>query len=245
VIARTRHGFVLAAAGVDASNTAPGTLVLLPADPDASARRLRAGLLAALGLSRLGIVVTDTMGRAWREGVVDVAVGCAGLTPLVDLRGTTDAYGNELDVTVVALADEAAAASELVRPKLGRVPVAVLRGLGAHVGAGDGPGGAALVRPASTDRFPLGAREAVRAAVRAYGSERPAVAATADGLEQAVAAVAAALPDVGLVVTDADVEVLADDAARGLEAEVLLRVALAGEGVTGVRVRRSAPPTGY
>ena len=109
VIAETRHGFICANAGVDASNVAPGFLTLLPEDPDASAERIRAGLRERTGRD-LAVVITDTFGRAWREGVVNVAIGCAGLASLVDLRGTTDHVGRELEATVVALADEVAAA---------------------------------------------------------------------------------------------------------------------------------------
>jgi coenzyme F420-0:L-glutamate ligase/coenzyme F420-1:gamma-L-glutamate ligase len=130
VIAETRHGFVCANAGVDASNVAPGFLTLLPEDPDASAERIRAGLRERLGLD-LAVVVTDTFGRAWREGVVNVAIGCAGIASLVDLRGTTDHVGRELEATVVALADEIAAASGLVMGKAARVPAALVRGVDA------------------------------------------------------------------------------------------------------------------
>jgi dehydro coenzyme F420 reductase / coenzyme F420-0:L-glutamate ligase / coenzyme F420-1:gamma-L-glutamate ligase len=153
VIARTRHGFVCANAGVDASNIRTGFLTLLPEDPDASAERLQKELLAGLGLSRLGVVITDTFGRPWREGVLDVAIGCAGLAPLVDLRGTTDDRGRLLETTVVAFADAVAAASGLVMTKTGRVPAALVRGLEATPG-GAPPGPArALVRAAEEDLF--------------------------------------------------------------------------------------------
>ncbi|HEX6233596.1 MAG TPA: coenzyme F420-0:L-glutamate ligase [Jiangellaceae bacterium] len=163
-IAQTRHGFVLAAAGVDASNVEPGTVVLLPENPDGSARNLRAALRDRLGV-RVGVVISDTAGRPWRDGLVDFAVGAAGVTPREDLRGHTDGYGNELGVTVVAVADELAAATELVRTKLSGVPAAVVRGLGHLVTADDGPGAAILVRPADEERFRLGTPEAMRAAV--------------------------------------------------------------------------------
>lgn len=165
-VARTRHGLVLAAAGVDASNVEAGTVALLPEDPDGSARTLRRGLRERLGVD-VGVVVTDTAGRPWREGLVDLAIGAAGLRVLDDLRGRTDPYGHVLDVTVVAVADEVAAASELVRGKLAGVPVALVRGLAHLVTAADGPGAAALVRRRADDRFALGTREAVAAAVRA------------------------------------------------------------------------------
>ena len=163
-IAETRHGFVLAAAGVDASNVQPGTVALLPEDPDGSARRLRNGLRERLGLT-VGVVITDTAGRPWRDGLVDFAVGAAGVVTREDLRGQSDGYGNELGVTVVAIADELASATELVRTKLAAIPVAVVRGLDHLVTEDDGPGAAALIRPADEDRFRLGAPEAMREAV--------------------------------------------------------------------------------
>src|SRR5262249_28991977 len=158
-IAQTRHGFVLAAAGVDASNTAPGTVVLLPEDPDESARRLRKALRARLGVT-VGVIVTDTMGRPWRAGQTDTASGAAGVLPLRDHRGEPDAFGNTLEVTVAAVADEIAAASDLVKGKALQIPVAVVRGLAALVTEADGPGARALVRPASEDMFRLGAAAA-------------------------------------------------------------------------------------
>lgn len=162
-IVQTRHGLVLAAAGVDASNVEPSRLVLLPEDPDASARALRAGLADRLGV-RVAVVVTDTMGRTWRTGQTDVAIGAAGLAPLRDHRGQTDPYGNGLEVTAIAVIDELAAAADLVKGKTSGVPVAIVRGLGRLPDA-DGPGAAALVRPAEDDMFALGTAEA-RAAGR-------------------------------------------------------------------------------
>jgi len=158
-IVRTRHGLVLAAAGVDTSNVEPGTVLLLPVDPDASARALRADLARELGV-RTAVVITDTAGRPWREGLVDIAIGVAGLTPLDDLRGQVDPYGNPLEMTVTAVADEIAAAAELVKGKTAGVPVAVVRGLGHLVTEADGPGAAALVRRAEDDLFSLGVAEA-------------------------------------------------------------------------------------
>jgi coenzyme F420-0:L-glutamate ligase/coenzyme F420-1:gamma-L-glutamate ligase len=129
VIAETRHGFVCASAGVDASNAPEaGTVVLLPVDPDASAARIRAGLIAATGRT-VGVIVSDSFGRPFRTGIVDVALGCAGIAPLADLRGRVDPAGHVLSSTVVAVADEIAAAAELVMGKLAAVPVAVVRGL--------------------------------------------------------------------------------------------------------------------
>jgi coenzyme F420-0:L-glutamate ligase/coenzyme F420-1:gamma-L-glutamate ligase len=150
VIAETVHGFICANAGVDASNVDAGWLALLPADPDASARALRTGLSSSLG-SDLAVVITDTFGRAWRTGVVNVAIGCDGLPPVVDLRGRTDDRGATLIATEVALADEVAAASGLVMAKHARVPVAVVRGVD-RLGGTDGAA-RALVRPADQDLF--------------------------------------------------------------------------------------------
>jgi coenzyme F420-0:L-glutamate ligase/coenzyme F420-1:gamma-L-glutamate ligase len=165
-IVQTRHGLVLAAAGTDTSNTRPGTVLLLPVDPDLSARELRVALKDRYDVN-VGVVVTDTLGRPWRNGQVDLAIGAAGVQVIEDLRGTTDSHGNVLAVTEPALADEIAAASELVKGKADGVPVAVLRGLADLVlPAGEhGPGARALVRDAEMDLFSLGTREAARAAV--------------------------------------------------------------------------------
>ncbi len=158
-IVQNRQGFVMAAAGVDASNTPAGTVLLLPVDPDASARRLRAGLRERLGV-RVGVVVTDTFGRPWRVGQTDVAIGAAGLVVVDDLAGTRDAHGHELRVTQTAVADEVAGAAELVMGKASQCPVAVVRGLARRVSEDDGPGAVALVRDAERDMFRLGADEA-------------------------------------------------------------------------------------
>jgi coenzyme F420-0:L-glutamate ligase/coenzyme F420-1:gamma-L-glutamate ligase len=147
LICRTRHGFVCANAGVDRSNAgAPDRAILLPLDPDASARALR----AALGCA---VVISDSFGRAWRVGQQEVAIGCAGLAPLADYRGTDDRDGRELHATHIAIADEAAAAADLARSKAGGQPAVRLRGLEAHVLADDGPGAAALVRARDHDLF--------------------------------------------------------------------------------------------
>ncbi|MET7329261.1 coenzyme F420-0:L-glutamate ligase [Nonomuraea sp. NPDC005650] len=169
VISQTRHGFVMAAAGVDASNTEPGTVLLLPEDSDASARRIRKGLAV-----RAGVIVSDTFGRPWRNGLTDVAIGVAGVRPLDDFRGTSDGYGNELGVTVTALADEIAGAAELVKGKLGGVPVAIVRGLSHLVTEDDGPGVRPLVRGADDDLFRYGSRDVVfaRRTIREF-SDRP------------------------------------------------------------------------
>ncbi len=149
VIAETRHGFVCASAGVDASNAPEaGTLVLLPLDPDASARRLR-DRLVGLASVEVGVVVSDSFGRAWRQGTTDVALGVAGLTPLLDLRGARDAAGRELQSTQIAVADEIAGAAELVMGKARRVPAALVRGVEAR---GDGTAGE-LVMPRDRDLF--------------------------------------------------------------------------------------------
>ena len=149
VIAETRHGFVCASAGVDASNApGEGRLVLLPLDPDGSARRLRAQLLRLAGAD-VGVIVSDSFGRAWRQGTTDVALGAAGIAPLRDLRGTTDARGRELRTTQIAVADEIAGAAELVMGKARRVPAAIVRGVDAR---GDGSA-AELVMPRERDLF--------------------------------------------------------------------------------------------
>jgi len=177
LIAETHHGFVCANAGVDASNVAPGYVSVLPRDPDASAERLRAGLWSA-SLSRLrspsdpasdgearrsgagataagerspiAVIISDTFGRPWREGVVNVAIGVAGLRPLVDYRGCRDPYGRELHSTVIAVADEIASAAEMVMRKITRTPVALVRGAGEWLGEGSS---SPLIRPASRDLF--------------------------------------------------------------------------------------------
>jgi coenzyme F420-0:L-glutamate ligase/coenzyme F420-1:gamma-L-glutamate ligase len=161
-IVETRHGLVLAAAGVDASNTAKGTVLLLPEDPDASARRIRARLRDLLGVD-VAVIVSDTLGRPWRMGLVDAAIGAAGLSPLEDLRGRSDSFGNRLDATVTAVADEVAAAAELVKGKLSGVPVGVVRGLGHLVTPEDGPGGRALVRSSAEDMFRYGSADVLHA----------------------------------------------------------------------------------
>jgi coenzyme F420-0:L-glutamate ligase / coenzyme F420-1:gamma-L-glutamate ligase len=149
IICRTRHGFVCANAGVDASNASePDSLVLLPLDPDASARALRDALPG-----RPAVVITDSFGRAWRTGQCEVAIGVAGLAPLEDWRGRPDTIGREMHATVIAIADEAAAAADLARAKNSREPAVRLRGLGRHVTADDGPGVAALVRAIEDDLF--------------------------------------------------------------------------------------------
>ncbi|MFF4368441.1 coenzyme F420-0:L-glutamate ligase [Streptomyces sp. NPDC001594] len=161
-IVENRQGLVMAAAGVDASNTEPGTVLLLPEDPDASAAALRDGLRTLLSVD-VGVVVTDTFGRPWRAGLTDVAIGAAGVRVLDDLRGGTDDRGNPLSATIVATADELAAAGDLVKGKAAGLPVALVRGLG-HV-VGGASSARDLVRPPADDMFRLGTSEAVREAV--------------------------------------------------------------------------------
>lgn len=158
-IVENRLGMVLAAAGVDASNTPEGVVLLLPEDPDASARALCSALRERFGVS-IGVLVTDTLGRPWRQGQTDVAIGAAGIRVMDDLRGTTDASGRRLDVTVAATADELAGAADLVKGKAAGIPVAIIRGMGHLVGDLDEPGARALIRPAGEDMFRLGSAEA-------------------------------------------------------------------------------------
>ncbi|MBV9839637.1 MAG: coenzyme F420-0:L-glutamate ligase [Solirubrobacterales bacterium] len=153
LICVTHHGFVCANAGVDASN-APGSevVVLLPREPDRSARAIRAALRERTGIAP-AVLITDSFGRAWRHGQCDVALGCAGLAPLEDWRGRTDARGRELHATWIATADQLAAAADLARTKDGMQPVVVIGGAGRYVTAHDGPGAAALIRPRAEDLF--------------------------------------------------------------------------------------------
>jgi coenzyme F420-0:L-glutamate ligase/coenzyme F420-1:gamma-L-glutamate ligase len=150
VIAATRHGFVCANAGVDASNVAAGTLTLLPEDPDASAERLRTALMAALGIDRLGVVITDTFGRPWREGLVNIAIGVAGFAPIKSYLGDRDPAGRPLQATILAIADELAGAAEPVMGKLDRIPAALVRGLPL---APSEEGSKALLRDPARDLF--------------------------------------------------------------------------------------------
>ena len=153
IICETHHGFVCANAGVDASNAgASDSVVLLPRDPDASARALRSRLAMLAGVAP-AVVITDSFGRAWRHGQVDIAIGCAGLRPLDDWRGRTDATGRELNATSIAVADELAAAADLTRTKDGLQPAVLVRGAGRHVTGDDGPGAAAILRPEADDLF--------------------------------------------------------------------------------------------
>jgi coenzyme F420-0:L-glutamate ligase/coenzyme F420-1:gamma-L-glutamate ligase len=153
LICETKHGFVCANAGVDRSNASrPGEIVLLPEDPDASARRLRGGLAEVRG-RRPAVVITDSFGRAWRLGQTDVAIGAAGLVPLDQWIGRPDAYGRELRATSIGIADAVASAADLVRTKVSREPAVLIRGLERYVTAENGPGAAALRRPREQDLF--------------------------------------------------------------------------------------------
>jgi coenzyme F420-0:L-glutamate ligase/coenzyme F420-1:gamma-L-glutamate ligase len=153
LICRTRHGFVCANAGVDASNAGgDDRVVLLPVDPDTSARAIRAALRERLGVAP-AVVITDSFGRAWRRGQCEIAIGVAGLTTVESWDGRVDSDGRELRATAIAVADEAAAAADLVRAKDSREPAVVVRGLARHVGADNGPGARDLVRSVEEDLF--------------------------------------------------------------------------------------------
>jgi coenzyme F420-0:L-glutamate ligase/coenzyme F420-1:gamma-L-glutamate ligase len=215
-IVENHLGLVMAAAGVDASNTEPGTVVLLPSDPDATAQALRTRLHDETGRN-VAVVVTDTAGRAWRTGQTDIAVGAAGLDPLDDHVGRSDSYGNELAVTAPAVVDEVAGTAELVTGKLGARPVCVVRGLADRVlPVGEhGAGARSLVRPRSQDMFALGAREAVLAAVRG-------IEADCFGAPAALEEVRAALSLCGLdsVATGSSIKVQLPDGERDRVASV-------------------------
>jgi coenzyme F420-0:L-glutamate ligase/coenzyme F420-1:gamma-L-glutamate ligase len=192
-IVATHHGFVMAAAGIDASNVDPSRLVLLPKDPDASARSLRAALLDRYDRD-VAVIVSDTMGRPWRVGLVDVALGAAGLAPIRDYRGEVDPYGNELQITQTAVVDELAAAAELVKGKLDQVPVAVVRGYLPGSPAQDGPGVLAMLRDSASDLFWLGTAEA-RAAGMAEAARLPTYAPFAADSERGEVGIADEPPD--------------------------------------------------
>jgi len=158
-IVETRHGLIMAAAGIDTSNVPDGVALRLPEDPDQSARVLCAGLRLRFGVA-LGIIITDTLGRPWRVGQTDVAIGAAGVVVTDDLRGGVDANGKPLNVTITVLADEIAGAADLVKGKASGIPVAVVRGLGKLVTALDAPGARTLVRSVDEDMFRFGSAEA-------------------------------------------------------------------------------------
>lgn len=204
VIAETRHGFILAAAGVDGSNVAEGWSLPLPRDPDGTARRLRDEIAARTGRN-VGVVVTDTAGRVWRNGQTDHAIGAAGIDALVDLRGRVDPHGNTLAVTAPAVIDEIASAVDLVKGKTSGRPCGVVRGLAAFVlpPGEHGAGVRALIREGVGDLFGLGAREAVvAAAIRADGGDARHFAALVDGDPNPFAALASSRDDVRAVVAE-------------------------------------------
>ncbi|HEX3897744.1 MAG TPA: coenzyme F420-0:L-glutamate ligase [Mycobacteriales bacterium] len=230
-IVQTRHGFVLAAAGIDASNVPAGTVALLPLDSDVSACTIRAGLLELSGAD-VAVIVTDTMGRPWRDGVVDNAIGAAGIEVLDDLRGSTDSYGQILEVTVTALADELAAAADLVKGKLEGRPVAVIRGYDVRRPKDDDHGARPLVRAAADDMFASGTHDAVIGLVR----DSAPVAASSGGpvdvalVGRAVGALGAA--SVAMTVADDGTSVSASGSALEVGYALgRLMAALAAEGL--------------
>ena len=183
-IVRTAHGLTMAAAGIDASNVEPGRVVLLPKDPDASARHLRRRIADLTGVN-VAVVITDTAGRAWREGQTDIAIGAAGLQVLIDHAGEVDSHGNPLAVTAPAVADEIAGMAELAQGKLTARPFAVVSGRHDLVlpPDQDGPGAVALVRPEGSDLFGYGSREAVIRAVRGAQEDQQAFGAAVSQAE--------------------------------------------------------------
>jgi coenzyme F420-0:L-glutamate ligase len=216
-IVRNRLGLTMAAAGVDASNVAAGSVVLLPLDPDASARALRAAVAQRRGVN-VGVVVTDTAGRAWREGQTDIAIGAAGLAVLESFAGRVDAHGNELAVTAPAVADEIASAVELAQGKLGARPCAVLRGRADLVLAPgeDGPGARALIRADGADLFGYGAREAVIQAVAAHPAARTPFGSPVDAAE-----FVAALGRAGITARATAADVVHTDRERRAAADIV------------------------
>lgn len=243
-IVRTRHGLTLAAAGIDASNVELGSSVLLPVDPDTSARRLRADLVARTGRC-VAVVVTDTAGRAWREGQTDIAIGAAGLLVIEDFAGRIDQHGNLLAVTAPAVADEIAGLAELASGKLGGRPFVVVRGRADLVlGPGDdGRGAAALVRAEGDDLFGFGAREAVLRAVRGDRGDRAPFGSPV-AVEEFVAMLVLVLPD-ALAVDAALVTCTAADETRLAQAHVVAFahgwLVEALEGTLDLRIRPFTP----
>lgn len=185
-ITENRLGLTMAASGVDASNVAQGQVLLLPRDPDATARKLRKH--AAVNIA---VIITDTAGRPWRQGQTDMAIGVAGINPLMSFSGEIDPYGNPLAVTAPAIADELASAAEVATGKLGQAPIAIVRGLGEHVlpPGEDGPGAQALIRPREDDLFALGTREAVMAVLTQTQLDCFGSPATTEEVAAALAAV--------------------------------------------------------
>lgn len=208
-IVQTHHGYVMASAGIDASNVDRTRLVLLPKDPDASARALRSALRKRYDVD-VAVIISDTMGRPWRNGLTDVALGVAGMAAIRDHRGEVDPYGNELHMTEMAVADELAGAGELVKGKCDQVPVAVVRGYLGTPGPDDGTGAAALIRDSAQDLFPLGTAEAKAAGLLAAATlpdEPGQTVADPVAVRRAIAAVAEAIaPGTAFtLVTDSEV----------------------------------------
>jgi coenzyme F420-0:L-glutamate ligase/coenzyme F420-1:gamma-L-glutamate ligase len=242
-IVQTHHGFVMASAGIDASNVDRSRLVLLPKDPDASARGLRAALRERFGLD-VAVIVSDTMGRPWRNGLTDVALGAAGIEALRDYRGTVDPYGNHLHITQMAVVDELAGAAELVKGKSDQVPVAVIRGYPATLDK-DGAGAAVLVRDAAQDLFPLGTAEARALGLReaallpdAAASGGSEAGTDAAAVERALTTVAPAIGAGTRFALDGDRVLCSVDSTEDASALVRLgadihrlRAALAAEGI--------------
>jgi coenzyme F420-0:L-glutamate ligase/coenzyme F420-1:gamma-L-glutamate ligase len=223
-IVATHHGFVMAAAGIDNSNVDPSQLVLLPKDPDASARSLRTALAQRFNVD-VAVIISDTMGRPWRNGLTDVALGVAGIAPILDHRGEIDPYGNELQLTEMAVVDELAGAAELVKGKCDQVPVAVVRGYLDRPLSTDGPGAVALIRDSATDLFSLGTAEA-----RAVGLRDAAALGATDGVVTPIPG----LPDPLVLAASTIVETLPSGDIRLSCADPAGRIAL---GIDTHRVR--------
>jgi coenzyme F420-0:L-glutamate ligase/coenzyme F420-1:gamma-L-glutamate ligase len=243
-IIRTHHGLTMAAAGIDNSNTTPGTLVPLPPDPDGSASQIRARLHELTG-ARVAVIISDTAGRAWRVGQTDIAIGCAGLLPFDSFEGRTDPYGNPLAVTAPAIADQIAGGAELASGKFGGRPVVIVRGTDpAWLTDGDGPGARALIREEDSDMFGLGAREA---AVAAITGDQPVRGLPVDSAATADSIVYLALDGVefrraDVVVEDDTVVITCDLAGRvhaGALAQRVVSLGIAHGMQVAVRIRWS------
>jgi coenzyme F420-0:L-glutamate ligase/coenzyme F420-1:gamma-L-glutamate ligase len=239
-IVETRHGLVMAAAGIDASNVPAGHVALLPLDPDASAARIRQSLATALGID-VAVIVSDTMGRPWRDGVVDAAIGASGLDVLWDLRGLRDGAGHLLEATVVAVADELAAAGDLVKGKLAASPVAVIRGFPLQRNVSD-DGADRLVRRSADDMFRLGTREA-RQSVVAESAPVGAEPGAGAGVEEAVVRAAVdAVSTTGVEVAVTDTGRLVVVSGEPLAAGVVVGRLLAALAAAGLRGRWPVEP---
>jgi coenzyme F420-0:L-glutamate ligase/coenzyme F420-1:gamma-L-glutamate ligase len=238
-----RLGLTMAAAGVDASNVEPGHVLLLPEDPDRTARRLRASV-AGRAHANVGVLVTDTAGRTWREGQTDIAIGAAGVRVLDDHAGRADPYGNTLAVTAPAVADELAGAAELAAGKLGRRPFVVVRGRADLVlpSGEDGPGAAGLLRPEGADLFGLGSREAVLTALRGAEGDRRVFGAPVEATE--LRDLLAALTGVEVSLDAGAIAVITDEAEARWAAEVAAYAhgwRVADDQPSQVRLRPSTP----